>query len=155
MPKNPWHVLYDDDTGQLLKEGPLDDAGKAPFAAEPGASFSVFDLAVAEHDALVWDAAKRAFVTPTPTAPPRNAPGTAISKLAFLRRIGMTKLAAVMAQHATDPVIQAFQMMFNAADIVHVDDVDTVAGIEYMASQGILSADDVLRVLAPPTDAEV
>jgi hypothetical protein len=128
--------------------------------AEPGYSIVEFDLTYAQRETKHWDVSSRSYVDgpevplPVPQVPAID-PHAAITKLSFLRRIGMTKLTAMMAAQATDPVVAVFRLLLDAASDVHVDDSDTVSGIGYMAAKGILDQSDVARILAPPTAEEI
>jgi hypothetical protein len=157
-------------TGRLSRQvmdTVYDEGSKTPrlvprleLDAEPGYSIIQLDLTHAQRDSMHWDAVARGYVDGPEVPPvvpqvPEIDPHAPITKLSFLRRIGMTKLTAMMAAQATDPVVAVFRLLLDASSEVRMDDPDTVAGIGYMAAKGILDQSDVGRILAPPTAEEM
>ena len=69
-----------------------------------------------------------------------------LSRLEFLRRFTAPERVAI--RQSTDPYVQDFYHLLDAAAEVRVDDPDTVAGLAYLAQIGLLTqarADAILE----------
>ncbi|MBK8872355.1 MAG: hypothetical protein IPN19_15315 [Elusimicrobia bacterium] len=78
------------------------------------------------------------------------APGDArpapLTQLAFLRRFTAEERIACRA--SSDPVVQDFLHLLGLAQDVRLDDADTVAGVNYLESLGLLAEGRAAAVLA-------
>lgn len=73
-----------------------------------------------------------------PVPPPAPEPRT-ITGIAFLRRFTLAQRIAIRALAATDPIVQDFMALLDAAIAaggdVYLDDPDTAAGVAYLVAQ--------------------
>lgn len=76
--------------------------------------------------------------------------GKSWSAFDFTRRLTIQEHAAIIA--STDPLVKAFHDRLSIAAAegrrIYANDPDTVAGFQYMASIGILTADRAAEILA-------
>lgn len=88
------------------------------------------------------------FVPAPPVAPvvPDPVPLAPLTQLAFLRRFTAEERIACRA--SSDPVVQDFLHLLGLAQDVRLDDADTVAGVQYLESLGLLDAGRAAAVLA-------
>lgn len=70
-----------------------------------------------------------------------------ITKLQFLRRFTMQERIAIRAAQASDPIINDFMTLLDMAQEISTSDPDTVMGMQYLASQGLLTAERVAEIL--------
>lgn len=70
-----------------------------------------------------------------------------ISALAFKQRLTAEERIAIRAA-ATDPVIADFLDLLASANLVDLDNADTVAGIEYLVANDLLTADRAAELRA-------
>jgi hypothetical protein len=136
-----WYVVYDTVTGAEVSQGPTIAAAlPAGLSAVPYESRPV---------GLVWDAAERMLVVPTPPAPSR------ISRQTFLDRIGPEAEvgAQIGAWSNTTQGAQLRALLLRLQVVADVDVADprTVAGVDALIAAGILDADQRAAVLALPT----
>lgn len=75
-------------------------------------------------------------------------PKVPISVLTFLRRFPQAKRIAIRASH--DPIIDDFLALLDSTrkSEVELDDPDTIAGVGYLVSQGLLTEEEAAEVLA-------
>lgn len=83
---------------------------------------------------------------PAPPVEPVVAPPAPLTQLAFLRRFTAEERIACRA--SSDPVVQDFLHLLGLAQDVRLDDADTVAGVQYLESLGLLDAGRAAAVLA-------
>ena len=69
-----------------------------------------------------------------------------LTRLEFLRRFTSAERIAIRA--STDPVVVDFLSLLDAAQEVRTDDADTVAGIGYLATTGLLAAERAAEILS-------
>ena len=98
-------------------------------------------LPLASYDASLigqrWTgAAWEAVATPQPS----------LTQLAFLRRF--TAEERIASRASVDPVVQDFLHLLGLAQEIRLDDADTVAGVNYLESLGLLAEGRAAEVLA-------
>lgn len=69
-----------------------------------------------------------------------------LTQLAFLRRFTAPERIAIRA--STDPIIVDFLHLLTLAQDIELADPDTVAGVNYLEQQGLLSAGRAAEILA-------
>lgn len=79
---------------------------------------------------------------PDPVTPPPSP----LTQLAFLRRF--TAEERIASRASADPVVQDFLHLLGLAQEIRLDDADTVAGVNYLESLGLLAAGRAAAVLA-------
>lgn len=72
--------------------------------------------------------------------------GNVYTKLAFLNRFTSQERVAI--RSSTDPVVIDFMELMNAASEIDRTNSDTIAGINYLASIGLLTAQRAQEILA-------
>ena len=77
---------------------------------------------------------------------------TKITKRAFMKRFTVSEWAAIKA--STDATVLYFMEQFQLATFIDVTDPDTVGGIAYLSSLGLLEASRQAEVLADGTAEE-
>lgn len=80
---------------------------------------------------------------PEPEPEPRR-----ISRIGFLQRIPTEKRIAIRTAAKTDVLIEDFLDLLGATDIIELDHEATVAGLAYLVSENLLTADDVEAIRA-------
>lgn len=70
-----------------------------------------------------------------------------LSQLEFLRRF--TSQERIAAKTSADPIIEDFMYLFTLAQNIRLDDPDTIAGVNYLESVGILSEGRTQEILNP------
>lgn len=83
--------------------------------------------------------------SPPNVIPDWRPPGV-LTRLEFLRRL--TPAERIAARAASDPVIDDFLALLQLAEHVDVGDADTVAGVGYLASVGVLTEARAAEVLS-------
>lgn len=86
----------------------------------------------------------RPYVAP-PAPEPEITPVLVLTQLSFLRRFSPEERIAIRA--STDPVVQDFLHLLGLAQEIRLDDADTVAGVGYLESLGLLAAGRAAVVL--------
>lgn len=86
----------------------------------------------------------RPYVAP-PTPEPEITPLLVLTQLAFLRRFTAEERIAIRA--SADPVVQDFLHLLGLAQDIRLDDADTVAGVGYLESLGLLAVGRAAVVL--------
>lgn len=86
----------------------------------------------------------RPYVAP-PAPEPEITPVLVLTQLSFLRRFSPEERIAIRA--STDPVVQDFLHLLGLAQDIRLDDADTVAGVGYLESLGLLAAGRAAVVL--------
>ncbi len=76
---------------------------------------------------------------------PVVAPAAPLTQLAFLRRFTAEERIAIRA--STDPVVQDFLHLLELAQEIRLDDYDTMAGVGYLESLGLLDEGRAVAVL--------
>lgn len=87
----------------------------------------------------------RPYVAPPPEESSGDPPAPILTQLAFLRRFTPEERIAIRA--STDPVVQDFLHLLGLAQDIRLDDADTVAGVGYLESLGLLAAGRAAVVL--------
>lgn len=87
----------------------------------------------------------RPYVAP-PAPEPEITPVLVLTQLSFLRRFSPEERIAIRA--STDPVVQDFLHLLGLAQEIRLDDADTVAGVGYLESLGLLAEGRAAEVLA-------
>lgn len=72
------------------------------------------------------------------TAPANPAKGQ-LSTYEFFSRFSMTEIMAFNSLLATDPVVKVFYQKLELSNAVFLDNPDTVAGLGYLVSMGIIT----------------
>lgn len=103
---------------------------------------------VADHCASVVGGTARLLADdetvefPPPPAPPRE---MQLTKLQFLRLFTTAERIAIRA--SSDPVIVDFLQLLDLAQDVRLDDPDTVQGVHYLESEGLIAAGRAAEIL--------
>ena len=79
---------------------------------------------------------------PPPPAPPRE---MQLTKLQFLRLFTTAERIAIRA--SSDPVIVDFLQLLDLAQDVRLDDPDTIQGVHYLESEGLIAAGRAAEIL--------
>ena len=80
--------------------------------------------------------------------PPESQPlPQLLTQLEFLRRF--TSAERIAAKASRDPVVEDFIYLLTLADNVRLDDEDTIAGVRYLESIGLLGAGRSEAILTP------
>lgn len=89
-----------------------------------------------------WNPATRTFDAPKISKP-------ALPVIDFLRRFHMVnEEAPIRAAAATDPVIATFLGRLNVIKEVYLDHPETIAGVNYLASKGLIAPGRSAEILA-------
>lgn len=112
------------------------------------ANNAVINRIVLENPGL-WEPpagqAIRLFIAPDPpefSEPPAPAP---LTPLAFLRRFTAQERITIRA--CPYPIVQDFLLLIDVAQDIRVDDPDTIAGVHYLAQQGLIASARVAEIL--------
>lgn len=70
-----------------------------------------------------------------------------LSQLEFLRRF--TSQERIAAKTSADPIVEDFMYLLTLAQNIRLDDPDTIAGVNYLESVGILSEGRTQEILNP------
>ena len=81
-------------------------------------------------------------------------PETKITRLAFKNRMTQAERIAVRAASDTDPVIFDFMDLVSDAQFIDLSRADTIAGLNYLESQGHLAAGRADEILTNPITEE-
>lgn len=87
----------------------------------------------------------RLYVAPPPEESSGDPPAPILTQLAFLRRFTPEERIAIRASN--DLVVQDFLHLLGLAQDIRLDDADTVAGVGYLESLGLLAAGRAAVVL--------
>lgn len=68
-----------------------------------------------------------------------------ITKLSFLNRFTMSERIAI--RSSTDPIVEDIMKLFDAAEYISIDHINTIQGIGYLNSVGILTTERVVEIL--------
>ena len=71
-----------------------------------------------------------------------------LTRLDYMRRFTLTEEAGIRVAARTDPMIEVILGRLSAAEYVDVTDTETVAGVDYLVGQGLLTAERKAEVLA-------
>lgn len=94
----------------------------------------------------IWDAATQAFVEAPPSED--GLIGTRLERIDFLRLFTVPERIAIRTAAKSDPIIEDFMDILGAANAVWTGNLDTIAGVQYMASQGIITPARAAEVLS-------
>lgn len=120
-----WFAVVDG-TGNLISTGTT-VADQATLAA---AGYGVIQLA-GDPTGQIWNASTQTF-SPLPPKP------VVISVWAFVQRFTPAEFAAIEA--STDPMVRQFLLMLQVATSITPADTVVQAGIQYLVTQGLLTA---------------
>lgn len=87
---------------------------------------------------------------PQPEAPP---PDTRITRLALLNRFLMEERIAIRTKAATDPVVQDFMSLVDAATWIDLGRADTQQGINLLVAKELITASRGAAILNDPIQA--
>ncbi len=71
-----------------------------------------------------------------------------LTRLDYMRRFTLAEEAGIRVAARTDPMIEVILGRLSAAEYVDVTDPETMAGVDYLVSQGLLTAERKAEVLA-------
>lgn len=80
-------------------------------------------------------------------ADPAPVQSKVLSRLEFLRRLTVAERVAARQASATDPIIYDFLDLLYQAQEVWVDDSDTLAGLQYLETKGLLAPGRATEIL--------
>lgn len=83
------------------------------------------------------------FEPPAPIPAPRE-----LAKIDFLKRFTQAERMAIRAAGRSNPEVEDYIELMNAATVVHRDDPDMVRGITLMEAAGVLAAGRAAQILA-------
>jgi len=86
-----------------------------------------------------------------PVPPPEAEPPPVrrdITRILFLQRIPAPARIAIRTAGKTNPIIEDFLDLISATDTINLDAADTLAGVGYMQSQGLLTEGEAGALLA-------
>ena len=125
----------------LIKNGVVVNAIVA--TATEAARLTGYDYVIANAEAGPgWQYQHGKFTPPDPATPPPPP----LTQLAFLRRF--TAEERIASRASADPVVQDFLHLLGLAQEIRLDDADTVAGVHYLESLGLLAEGRAAEVLA-------
>lgn len=75
--------------------------------------------------------------------------GTAVSLLAFFNRFTTTERLAIRLAQVSNPVVADFMMLVNAAKFIDLADENTTAGLGYLTSVHLVTAERAQQILNP------
>ena len=81
-------------------------------------------------------------------------PETKVTRLAFKNRMTQAERIAVRAAAQTDPIIFDFMDLVSDAQFIDLSRADTIAGLNYLESQGHLAAGRADEILTNPITEE-
>jgi hypothetical protein len=120
-----WYAVYQTATGALVSLGTV--------IADPLPS-GLSAVAVGTDKPLgQWNSATLVFDAPVVTRTP-------IAPLDFMRRFTMSEEAAIRTLARTDAMAEVFLSRLAAAQIVHLDNQETIDGVNYCISAGTITA---------------
>lgn len=125
-----WHAVYRTADGALVSQGTVID--------EP-LPYGLASKQYPDRPTGVWDAAQLDFVAVDPPPP-------VLTRLQMLRRFTRDERVAI--RSSTDPVVQDFLSLLEAASEVDLGDTDTIAGVQYLEQQGLIAAGRAAEVLS-------
>lgn len=73
-----------------------------------------------------------------------------VSKLAFRQRFTVPELIGIINAMNSNPVVRVLQDNMNVATYVDLDRSDTIAGVQYLYSQGLLTLERMNAILTNP-----
>jgi len=73
-----------------------------------------------------------------------------ITKLAFRQRFTVPEMIGIINAMNTNPVVRVLQENMNVATYVDLDRSDTIAGVQYLYSQGLLTLERMTAILTNP-----
>lgn len=71
-----------------------------------------------------------------------------ISRIAFMQRIPGEKRIAIRTAAKSDPILEDFLAMLEAASLIELDHADTSAGVQYLVAGGHLTTEEATALLA-------
>lgn len=124
----------------LIRDGIVVNAIVA--SAAEVADLTDYDLVLASEQAGPgWRYVNGKLLPPLPAAG-----AVSLTQLAFLRRF--TAEERIASRASADPVVQDFLHLLGLAQEIRLDDADTVAGVNYLESLGLLAEGRAAEVLA-------
>lgn len=75
-------------------------------------------------------------------------PARTLTKLQYLNRFDVVKLAAIYAATPSDPMLQVLDKKLSLAEEINLDDPNTIAGLNYLVSKGLITAEDEAAIRA-------
>lgn len=86
----------------------------------------------------IYDLGSDTFTAPMPQT---ASPVRDITPIAYLKRFTQAERIAIRAAAASNPAVNDYVQLLNAVtDLVHLDDPDTVAGLNALEAAGIIGA---------------
>ena len=111
--------------------------------------------------AAAFEAEFRALYHPAPYEPPAPEPpavpaanATPISRYAFRRRFPIAKRVAIdnatqgSISNADWATFRTLQEDFRAADVIHLDDPETIDGVNFLATLGFIASNEAADILS-------
>lgn len=78
---------------------------------------------------------------------PESSPKPPLTQLMFLRLFTAQERIAIKAAANTDPIVEDFLYLLNLAQDINLQDVDTVAGVNYLEQQGLIAPNRAQEIL--------
>ena len=125
-----YYVSYEKGTGRLLQVTEFEPTNV-------NAELTTFLGDVPDLSRLVWDASALVFRPKL----------SILSKVDFLKRFTMSERIITRTTAETDPIVVDIFHILNEADEVDLTDPETVAGIRYLQSIGVLSEARASQIL--------
>jgi hypothetical protein len=87
-------------------------------------------------------------VVEDPNAPPTPPPVVEWTPFVFIRRFSQAERVAIRAARLTDGVLGDFFSILEQAPLVHSNDADFQAGMQYLVQQGLLTAERAAEIVS-------
>ena len=92
-----------------------------------------------------WTYANGVFTPPEPVTPP---PVRELQKVEYLKRFTQEERIAIRTSAKVNAVAEDYIELMNAATVVHLDDPDTIKGVNTLEAAGLLAPGRAAQILA-------
>ena len=122
----------------LTRDGtPISIEFESPYpVTDPTISAHTFDEQFPDLNTSTWN----------PLTDRYDPTGNSLTKLMFLTRFTIQERIAI--RTSTDPIVNDVMSLFDAASYISVSDANTVQGIQYFVTVGLLTAERAQEILA-------
>ena len=121
-------------------DGELIQVSTEPLEQGAGQIVICRDGDIPDLSRFEWHGGSLAFI--------EKAPRRLVTKLSFTHRLTSTELATIYTQAKTNVAVEIWLEMFKAAEEIDLDYKDTVNGVAWLESIGILEAGRAAEILA-------
>lgn len=127
----------------------------APAGREVGERYSVVDGALvdshpdlSDEEFTLWFADQQRLANEVIAAEVAKAAASKLSKIAFMDRFTLEEMAGIYTAAKTNVVVEIFLDKMKLAEFIDVADANTIAGVNALASAGLLTEARAAEILA-------